>query len=386
MPQASPHASTAKLFLCGNVMTGRGIDQILPYPNHPAIHEDYLTDAREYVRLAEQTNGSISRPVPFSYIWGDALTEFEVTQPERKIINLETAITTSDAWQAKGINYHMHPDNISCLKAARIDCCVLANNHVLDYGPLGLNETLETLDRAAIAHAGAGRTAAEAKMPAILPIAEKGRILVFSLAMQSSGVPQVWSADLQNGGVWLLHDHSMRTVEDVAAEVQRHKSLHDIAVASIHWGSNWGYDISQADVDFAHHLIDNAAIDIVHGHSSHHPRAIEIYRDRLILYGCGDFINDYEGITGYGNFRPDLSLMYFPTIEMATGRLVELNLTATRIRNLRIGYAAPADTSWLADRLNREGQRFATHFECVDERRIRPIPSFLRTNEGAEIH
>ena len=74
-------------------------------------------------------------------------------------------------------------------------------------------------------------------------------------------------------------------------------------VASVHWGSNWGYDIPREQTVFAHRLIDEAGVDIIHGHSSHHVRAIEVYKDRLILYGCGDFLNDYEGISGYEEFR-----------------------------------------------------------------------------------
>jgi len=133
------------LFLCGDVMTGRGIDQILPHPNAPGLHEPSMTSAREYVRLAEATSGPIARPVDFTSIWGDALAELARRRPDVRIINLETAITKSDTWMPKGINYRMHPDNMPCLTAARIDCCVLANNHALDYGAPGLRETLDAL-------------------------------------------------------------------------------------------------------------------------------------------------------------------------------------------------------------------------------------------------
>src|SRR6516164_7910981 len=130
-------ADSIRLFLCGDVMTGRGIDQILPHPNAPALHEPSMLSARDYVRLAEAKNGPIARPVEFAYIWGDALAELERRHPDVRIINLETAITTSGAWIPKGINYRMHPDNTPCLTAAGINCCVLANNHTLDYGTLG---------------------------------------------------------------------------------------------------------------------------------------------------------------------------------------------------------------------------------------------------------
>ena len=58
-------------------MTGRGIDQVLPHPNDPRLHELYIGDARSYVELAERVNGAIPRPVEFDYIWGDALVELD---------------------------------------------------------------------------------------------------------------------------------------------------------------------------------------------------------------------------------------------------------------------------------------------------------------------
>lgn len=63
------------LFLCGDVMAGRGIDQALPHPSDPAIHEPLMQTAEGYVALAEQAHGPIPKPVSFSYIWGDMLGE-----------------------------------------------------------------------------------------------------------------------------------------------------------------------------------------------------------------------------------------------------------------------------------------------------------------------
>jgi poly-gamma-glutamate capsule biosynthesis protein CapA/YwtB (metallophosphatase superfamily) len=83
-------------------------------------------------------------------MWGDALVELRDQRPDLRIINLETSVTTSDDPAPKGINYRMSPANIRCLLAANIDCGVLANNHVLDWGEEGLVETLEVLERAGI--------------------------------------------------------------------------------------------------------------------------------------------------------------------------------------------------------------------------------------------
>ena len=357
------------LFLCGDVMTGRGIDQVLPHPSEPEIYERYMLDARSYVELAEEKNGAIAKPVSFSYIWGDALTELERVAPDLRIINLETSITGSnDYWQGKGINYRMHPRNIPCLTAASIDGCTLANNHVLDWGYAGLKETLATLKQAHIKTAGAGANDKEAQAPALFEIPGKGRVILFSFGDASSGVPYKWKASKNRAGVNVLYDLSKNTIRQIANQVNAVKGKNDIVVASIHWGGNWGYQIPGEHSHFAHGLIDEANVDIVHGHSSHHAKGIEVYRNKPIIYGCGDFLNDYEGISGYEKYRDDLSLMYFVTLNALTGELVRFQLVPTQIKQFRVNHASHTDTKWLADMLNREGQKLNTQVTLNDDK------------------
>jgi poly-gamma-glutamate synthesis protein (capsule biosynthesis protein) len=339
-------------------MTGRGIDQILPHPSRPHLFEPYVRSALDYVQIAEAHSGPIPRAVDFTYIWGDALAELERLRPQARIINLETAVTVAeDAWPDKGINYRMHPGNVGCLSAAGVDCCVLANNHVLDWGYAGLSETLDTLHAAGLRTAGAGRDRTEAAAPAIIDLAT-GRVLVFAYGLASAGVPPEWAASEDRAGVSFLDELSEQAVDGIARQVGAAKRAGDIAVASIHWGSNWGYDVPAAQRTFAHRLIDRAGVDVVHGHSSHHPKPIEVYGGKLVLHGCGDFLNDYEGISGYGSFRADLTLMYFPTLDTATGRLSSMSLTPMQIRHFRLNRASAADAHWLRDRLNLEGRKF----------------------------
>jgi len=133
-----PASECVTLFLCGDVMLGRGIDQVLPRPCDPQLYESSVKSAVDYVMLATEVHGPIPRPAGVEYVWGDALGELERRQPDLRIINLETSITTYDVPDPKGINYRMHPQHVDCLAAACIDCCVLANNHVLDWGQPGL--------------------------------------------------------------------------------------------------------------------------------------------------------------------------------------------------------------------------------------------------------
>lgn len=85
-----------------------------------------------------------------------------------------------------------------------------------------------------------------------------------------------------------------------------------------------------------------------------------MYKEKLILYGSGDFLNDYEGIGGYEEFRGDLALMYFATVDPLTGNLVRLQMTPTRTRHFKVNRASKTDTQWLKNILNREGRRFGT--------------------------
>jgi poly-gamma-glutamate capsule biosynthesis protein CapA/YwtB (metallophosphatase superfamily) len=349
-----------RIFLCGDVMTGRGIDQALSHPVNPILCEPYVRDARDYVALAEKANGQIPRPLSVDYIWGDALRELERAEVDLRIANLETAISSAETpWPEKAIHYRMHPRNAGCLTSAKISACALANNHVLDWGYDGLSETLKTLDAAGIAHAGAGNDAEEAMQPAVLDTAGDGRLLLFSFGSRTSGIPEDWKASSISPGVNLLDDFSEATAARVADQMRSYQQPGDLIIASMHWGSNWGYEIPRDQIMFAHRLIEEG-IAIVHGHSSHHVKAIELFKDRLILYGCGDFLTDYEGISGYEMFRGDLALMYLIEIDSHNGELIRARLAPMRMRQFRLGRASAADAEWLCNFLNELGAQFST--------------------------
>jgi poly-gamma-glutamate capsule biosynthesis protein CapA/YwtB (metallophosphatase superfamily) len=342
---------TVTLWLAGDVMTGRGIDQIQAHPVAPLLYERWVGDARDYVRLAEQINGPVPAPVAPDYIWGDALAEIERRQPELRLVNLETAVTTSDeAWPDKGINYRMHPANIGCLTAARIDSCTLANNHVLDWGRPGLADTLHTLQQAGIQSAGAGSNLETACAPATLPLTGGARLLVFSWAGPDSGVPTAWGATSQRSGVALLPDLTEASAQQVAARVARQRQPGD--------------RVPQLHRRFAQRLIELGAADLVHGHSSHHPRPVEVYRGRLILYGCGDLINDYEGIASQERFDSSAVCLYFAQLARETGALKKLEIVPMQLRRLRLKHAQPSARHSLQSLFETGSARFHTSLQA----------------------
>ena len=162
----------------------------------------------------------------------------------------------------------------------------------------------------------------------------------------------------------LLPDLSEATAQRIADRVRQVRREHDLVVASIHWGGNWGYDVPRAHVRFAHWLVDSG-VDVLHGHSSHHPRPIEVYRNRLILYGCGDFIDDYEGIEGYEGYRDDLVVMYVATFCSTTGEVIALQMTPMQIRKMRLNRPSDADAAWLRNVLDRVSAPFDTHIDLA---------------------
>jgi poly-gamma-glutamate synthesis protein (capsule biosynthesis protein) len=347
-------------------MCGRGVDQILAHPGDPAVFEPWVRSAEEYVRLAELRSGPVPRRVAASYVWGVTPHVLADHPPAAMIVNLETAVTDRGRpWPGKGIHYRMHPANADVLATGGIDVAVLANNHVMDWSEPGLMQTLDVLRAVGIQTTGAGFDQGEAWRPARVPCAGRD-VVVLGVCDAESGVPAEWAAG-KRPGVAYLGDLSHRTADTIGGILA--SAGPGISVASLHWGDNWGYQVTRGRRRFAHRLID-AGVDLVHGHSSHHPIGIEIYRGHLILYGCGDLITDYEGIRGREEYRGDLGGLYLPTLDTTSGELLDLVIAPTQMRRFRIERPEPGDVIWLANVLDRESKSLGTHIE-VEERNLR---------------
>jgi poly-gamma-glutamate capsule biosynthesis protein CapA/YwtB (metallophosphatase superfamily) len=111
-------------------------------------------------------------------------------------------------------------------------------------------------------------------------------------------------------------------------------------------------------------------ITIVHGHSSHHVKAIEVFKDRLILCGCGDFLTDYEGISGYEEFRGDLALMYLVDVDSQSGQLLSAQLVPMNMQRFCLERTSVGDAKWLCNLLNELGKPFATMTHLGEDNRL----------------
>ncbi len=367
---------TICLGFVGDVMLGRGVDAILPNHVDGKIHESYMKHATGYVTLAVRQNGPLPKNEVkergSNYIWGDLIKTFQ-NVPDIMISNLETALTTSnDFAKWKGINYRAHPLNVQSLKAFGSGSIVtLANNHVLDWGVDGLKETIATLDQANIPHAGAGLSIYGAKAPASSMVKNR-KVSVIAVGLPSAGVPEQWMAGETKCGVNFVDDATPSNARKIMKSFQEAHCESSIKVVSLHMGPNWNDKIPNTWRIFAHTFIDNGA-DIVVAHSSHHVKGLEVYKNKMISYGLGDFLNDYEGITGQGYeaHRQDLTCLYLPRIR-SNGEVEEIEIIPCQIKHLKVQRATnPDDIKWICSTLSKEGRKLGTLCEMVQDHKGR---------------
>jgi poly-gamma-glutamate synthesis protein (capsule biosynthesis protein) len=279
----------------------------------------------------------------------------EQLQPELRLVNLETTITSSDRpWPDKGVHFRLHPANITALQAARLDGCSLANNHSLDWGYTGLAETLRSLRQAGIQSAGAGLSPHQAQQPAHWQLGDGRQLLLFAWACTSSGVPPAWGVQPGKPGVALLSSVNSGSVKWLCRCINRQRRPGDRVVVSLHWGANWVPVVPEQHRWLARQLIELAGVDVVFGHSSHHPLPLEIYQGRLILYGCGDLINDYEGLPAHSPWRSDLVCLYGVELERCSGALTALELRPFQLRGFQLQEASAADRQLLEHQMGLE--------------------------------
>jgi poly-gamma-glutamate capsule biosynthesis protein CapA/YwtB (metallophosphatase superfamily) len=268
------------------------------------------------VMLGRLVNQALKRMRP-EYPWGNTLDVFR--SADARFCNLECAISDRGSrWSPAEKAFHFRTDakNVEVLKRAGIDAVSLANNHVLDFDETALRDTLDLLDRNRIHHAGAGCDAAGAEAPAVFRVGDKTAAF-FAFTDNEPG----WKAAEGKPGIHFLPaDLEDRDVKRFRLLVGQASEKRDLVVVSAHWGPNWGREVPGEHVALARCLVDSGA-DVVFGHSAHVFRAVEIYRDRPILYSTGDFVDDYAVDP---TERNDESFLFLVELGEAGGTRVDL--------------------------------------------------------------
>jgi len=228
------------------------------------------------------------------------------------------------------------------------------------------------LRAAGIGSAGAGADRDAAWAPVRLAAGGHADVLLFALGFEASGVPADWAATAQQAGIAWLAEPTTDAADAWSARIAAQRRTGDRVIASVHWGGNWVRAVPAAHRAFAHRLIDSGAVDVVHGHSSHHPLPVEVYRGKLILYGCGDLINDYEGIAGrQDGLRSDLGCLYLATLVPQTGQWLDLEIVPLRLCRFRLRHADAAERDELLARFNPPQAAFGSRVEAGADGRWR---------------
>ena len=349
--------------------------------NHPSGNEEDDPDLAE-IRQQNADRGS--------YLWGDYKGLQITPPPDLKLLNLETAVTKSihnaDLPHWKGIRYHMHTENFETVilsgfqaelhgsadhKTTTIPLAVsCANNHIMDYGRKAFEqETLPLMDRLQKENGkfrvvGCGRSFKEAAKPAVWNLSPKNNVQVevFGFAAGCSGTPSDWWATKQQSGLMGLPsldsqdnvEYAKRIARQVFGDApsSRDSNNNILRIVSIHWGPNWAFrgeteEDLQARRDFAHWLVDSCGVDMIYGHSSHHSRGMEIYKDKLILYGTGDIVNDYEGFENIGEEKYNrLGALYVVDLNAINGDLRQLRIVPMYMDRLQLKRYSPPCHIW----------------------------------------
>ncbi|MGB8622933.1 MAG: CapA family protein, partial [Paracoccaceae bacterium] len=142
-------------------------------------------------------------------------------------------------------------------------------------------------------------------------------------------------------GVNLLPDRADDLLPALRRLLEPVRRPGDVVVASIHWGGNWGFDVPAAQSALADRLTKEGRVDVVMGHSSHHPKEVMVMNGKLVLFGCGDLINDYEGIGGHQTFLPDVAVGYVIDLSVSDGALWQVDALVYERRAFRLQRAGP---------------------------------------------
>ncbi|MEK7841619.1 MAG: CapA family protein [Deltaproteobacteria bacterium] len=195
------------------------------------------------------------------------------------VANLEAPLThRRDAFMEKEFILKMDPDAAGAIKAAGFDVVTLANNHIMDYGQDGLQDTINFLDKAELKHTGAGKDLKNARTPAIISIKNKK----IAFLAYSKVFPEEFYATKESGGT------AQGIFEYVRYDIMEIKKQVDFVIVSFHWGEELMKYPKEYQIKLAHLAIDSGA-GLIIGHHPHVLQGVERYKNGLIFYSLGNF-------------------------------------------------------------------------------------------------
>ncbi|HVX00581.1 MAG TPA: CapA family protein [Candidatus Babeliaceae bacterium] len=298
------------------------------------------------VMLGRLVNDTIAT-TSYAYPWGNLLPE--LYKNDLNIINLETTLTNAKKPVPKVFNFRANPEVVVSLLLGNITVVNTANNHILDFGIPGLIETLKVLDSTGIKHVGSGNNELQARRPVII---NKNNIKI-GIIGATDNEPTWIATSIRPGTNYFSATKANRLLQDVRAL----RPLVDILIVCLHWGPNMKERPSHEFRDLAHQLIDSG-VDILHGHSAHIFQGIEIYKNKLILYDTGDFVDDYA-VDPF--LRNDRSFLFNVTVDEQGLR--QLKLIPVIIKDMQVRKAQGKQAAQIIRRMQALSQEFHTKIE-----------------------
>lgn len=192
-----------------------------------------------------------------------------------------TYSTGGEPLAGKAYTFRAKPERVEVLKQLGVDAVTLANNHVYDYGKEALLDTFDVLEEAEIPYFGAGRNLEEAMKPLYLEADGKTIALVgASRAEKNKMTPQ--ATDTEPG---ILRCYDTALFLETIAEAKKNA---DFCIAFVHWGTEYSFDLEQAQLDTGKAYLD-AGADAIIGAHSHCLQGLEYYDGKPIVYSLGNY-------------------------------------------------------------------------------------------------
>jgi poly-gamma-glutamate synthesis protein (capsule biosynthesis protein) len=299
---------------------------------------------------------------PVAAVWGDVLDRLR--DLDALFVNLESCLSTRGRpWRRTHRPFHFRADPewaVPALREAGVAWASLANNHLLDFEAEALVDTLDALDEARIARSGAGRDEREARAPATVDVDG----LRAAFVSVTDNTPEYAAGPDAPGVARLELDpddpderHVARSMLDRASEADP-----DLLVASLHWGPNMVEEPFEDHERWGRWLLSEG-VDVIHDHSAHVFNAVEAREDGLILYDCGDFVDDYRVDR---ELRNDRSFLFELTVDDG-GSATELRLVPVEIGDWQVRLATGDAARWCRETMVERSRGYGTEFRREGE-------------------
>ena len=203
---------------------------------------------------------------------------------EADIMCLNNEFTYSDGGSpldGKTYTFRARPERVKVLQELGVDAVTLANNHVYDYGPEALLDTLSVLEEAEIPYFGAGKSLEEAMEP--LYLEADGKIIALVGASRAEKNKMTPQATESAPGILRCYDTTLYC--EAIAEAKENA---DFCIAFVHWGTEYSFELEQVQKDTAREYLD-AGADVIIGAHSHCLQGIEYYEGKPVFYSLGNY-------------------------------------------------------------------------------------------------